>query len=536
MTMRTSPKKQRPGFRLLVAGMTPVVVAAALAAVLAEDRADPAVVATGTGEVRGVVDEEVLQFNGIPYAAPPVGDLRWELPRPPADWSGVRDATEPGAPCVQPDVTTGERLEGSTEDCLYLNLTVPRSADGPVPVMVWFHGGAFSSGSGAEYDPRRLAVQGDVAVVTVNSRLGVLGYFGHPSLDDSGTYGLADQQAALRWINENAAAFGGDPERVTLFGNSSGGANICGHLASPGSADLFDRAIIQSGSCRQHWPADLMFPGGPALSYWSDLDTTSEAGTQAATVLGCEGDDPIGCLRQKSSEDLLALNGSFLTMTYGSPLLPEDPVEAIAAGRFNEVPVLQGNTRDEHRYFARIFEIDPNAGTDAYRDLLEQAFPGRAEAIMDEYPMETAESDEYRAELAFAAVGTDSAWICPTLELTEELSARVPTYSYEFADPDPPADDAVFPTDYPTGSPHGSEVLYLLDLGFEPEWTQAQRELSNRMIDYWTTFATTGRPAPPDSWPTFTETDQTTLQLRPHGDRPIQTENDHHCGFWSETD
>lgn len=535
--MRTSPKQQRPGRRLLVAGMIPVVAAGALTtAALMDDEADPAVVTTGNGEVRGVVDEEVRQFDGIPYAAPPVGDLRWELPQPPADWSGVRDATEPGAPCVQPDITTGERLEGSSEDCLYLNVTVPRSADGPVPVMLWFHGGAFSSGAGADYDTHRLAVQGDVAVVTVNSRLGVIGYFGHPSLADSGTYGLADQQAALRWIDENAAAFGGDPGRVTLFGNSSGGANVCGHLASPESAGLFDQAIIQSGSCRQHWPADLMFPGGEALSYWSDLDAAAEAGTQAATALGCEGDDPIGCLRRQAPEDLLALNGRFLTMTYGTPLLPEDPVEAIAAGRFNEVPVLQGNTRDEHRYFARIFEIDPNAGTDMYRDLLEQVFPGRAEAIMDEYPMGTAESEQYHAELAFAAVGTDSAWICPTLQATEELSARTPTYSYEFADPEAPVDETFFPAGFPAGSPHGSEVAYLLDLGFQPEWSQAQRELSNRMIDYWATFATTGRPAPPDSWPAFTETGPTTLQLRPEGDQPIRTANDHHCGFWSEPD
>jgi para-nitrobenzyl esterase len=397
--------------------------------------------------------------------------------------------------------------------------------------MVWFHGGAFSSGAGRSRRPRRLAVEGEVAVVTVNSRLGVLGYFGHPGLPDSGTYGLADQQAALRWIEENAAAFGGDPVRVTLFGNSSGGANICGHLASPESKGLFAGAIIQSGSCRQHWPADLMFPGGGPLSYWSDLDTAAEAGSEAATALGCEGDDPIGCLRARSPDDLLALNGSFLTMTYGTPLLPEDPVEAIAAGRFNQVPVLQGNTREEHRYFARIFEIDPNAGADTYRDLLEQAFPGRSEAIMDEYPI--AES-EYGAELAFAAVGTDSAWICPTLQVTEELSVRVPTYSYEFADPDAPVDEAFFPSGFPHGSPHGSEVPYLLDLGFEPEWTQAQRELSDRMIEYWTAFATTGSPAPPEAWPAFSEADQVTLQLSPEGDRPIDTATDHRCGFWSE--
>jgi para-nitrobenzyl esterase len=532
MTMRTSPKQQRPGRRLLVAGMIPVVAAAAVttAVLMDDDEADPAVVVTGNGEVRGVVDEEVRRFDGIPYAAPPVGDLRWELPEPPADWSGVRDATEPGAPCVQPDMTTGARLEGSSEDCLYLNVTVPRSADGPVPVMVWFHGGAFSSGAGADYDPRRLAVEGEVAVVTVNSRLGVLGYFGHPGLADSGTYGLADQQAALRWIEENAAAFGGDPERVTLFGNSSGGANICGHLASPESKGLFDGAIIQSGSCRQHWPADLMFPGGGPLSYWSDLGTAADAGSEAASALGCEGDDPIGCLREQSPDDLLALNGSFLTMAYGTPLLPEDPVEAIAAGRFNQVPVLQGNTREEHRYFARIFEIDPNAGADAYRALLEQAFPGQSEAIMEEYPIA---DSEYGAELAFAAVGTDSAWICPTLQVTEELSARVPTYSYEFADPDAPVDEAFFPSGFPHGSPHGSEVPYLLDLGFEPEWTQAQRELSDRMIEYWTAFATTGSPAPPEAWPASTEADPVTLQLSPEGDRPIDTANDHRCGFWS---
>jgi len=270
-----------------------------------------------------------------------------------------------------------------------------------LPVMVWFHGGAFSSGDGGQYDPRRLVTVGKVAVVTVNSRLGVFGYFGHPGLADSGTYGLADQQAALRWVRANAAAFGGDPRRVTVFGNSSGGANVCAHLASPASAGLFHRAIIQSGSCRQHWPANVMVPGSEPLSYWTPVVSVQRAGSVAAARLGCAGRDQLECLRATRPDRLVAVTGNFLTMAYGTPLIPQDPREMVRRGQFNRVPVVLGNTRDEHRFFGRLFDIDESQGAAQYQQLLRASFPEHAAEIAERYPLR---AGPHAVELAWAAV------------------------------------------------------------------------------------------------------------------------------------
>ncbi len=180
-----------------------------------------AIVRTDSGPVNGTATDEYRAFQGIPYAAPPVGELRWQAPQPPKRWSAPRDATEPGSRC--PQLATAEfGYPGSVdEDCLYLDVITPRSArsDRLKPVMVWVHGGGLIAGAGSDYDARRLAVGGDVVVVTVNYRLGLLGFLGHPGLENSGNFGLQDQQAALRWVRRNAAAFGGDPDNVTLRGN-----------------------------------------------------------------------------------------------------------------------------------------------------------------------------------------------------------------------------------------------------------------------------------------------------------------------------
>jgi len=227
-----------------------------------------AIVRTDFGPVRGTVTSEYRTFQGIPYAAPPVGELRWRPPQPPERWSTPRDATTPGSRC--PQLASAELgFPGSVdEDCLYLNVITPRSArPGQLrPVMVWVHGGAFLWGAGSDYDARRLAVGGDVVVVTVNYRLGLLGFLGHPSLEGSGNFGLQDQQAALRWVRRNAAAFGGDPGNITVFGESAGALSVCAQLASPASGGLFHRAVMQSGPCMMDWPDNALIPGVPAGS------------------------------------------------------------------------------------------------------------------------------------------------------------------------------------------------------------------------------------------------------------------------------
>ncbi|MCF8588860.1 carboxylesterase/lipase family protein [Gordonia liuliyuniae] len=488
---------------------------------------DPAVISTGDGALRGSLNGSTRQFRGVPYAAPPVGDRRWERPSPPEKWDKVRDATKAGRRCIQPD-DDNERDPRSSEDCLYLDVTAPRSVPVPVPVMVWFHGGAFSSGAGSDYDPRRLVNQGRVVVVTVNSRLGVLGYFGGRGLQDSGTYGLADQQASLSWVKTNSAAFGGDPDRVTIFGNSSGGANVCAHMASPASQGLYSRAIIQSGSCLQEWREGVMYPDAEPLSYWTSRQQIAKSGRTAASALGCDTAQPLACLRRVPASKLLSINGHFLAMAYGTPLLPHDPRQLLREGKLHQVPVLQGNTRDEHRLFARFFDIVPTSGAGTYRSLLTKVFPNREAQLQRLYPRPTG---RYSTERAWAAIGTDSSWVCPTLRATRQLSNHASVYSYEFADPHPPADPA-FPSGFPTGAPHGSEVPYLFDLEPRPHQTRNQRALSDRIIKYWTTFAAYGSPTKANGWPKADSSKPKTLQLRPAGDRVIRADRTHHCWFW----
>ena len=211
------------------------------------------VVRTDAGLVRGQAAATSQVFNGIPYAAPPVGALRWKAPQPVQPWSGVKDATKLSSAC--PQQANAEAPSGSTnEDCLYLNVTTPKQQSAkPRAVVVWIPGGGFFSGTGNSYEASKMAARGDVVVVTVNYRLGIFGFFGYPGLPASGTYGIQDQQAALRWVQRNARAFGGDPRNVTVAGESAGGMSVCAQLTSPTSTGLFSKAVMQSGSCAFNW-------------------------------------------------------------------------------------------------------------------------------------------------------------------------------------------------------------------------------------------------------------------------------------------
>lgn len=216
-----------------------------------------------SGRVRGLTYEKYRLFQGIPYAAPPVGERRWCSPQPVDPWPQVRDATEPGSPCPQLPQDFAD-IASLDEDCLFLNVTAPRTG-GSKPVMVWLHGGGGANGEGAIFDAHRLAVAEDVVVVTPNSRLGIFGNFGYPSLAGGGGFGIEDQQAVLRWVQRNIDAFGGDPGNVTLFGESYGGLNVSAHLVAPGSAGLFHRAIVQSGFALLRSPAGAWAPGSPEM-------------------------------------------------------------------------------------------------------------------------------------------------------------------------------------------------------------------------------------------------------------------------------
>ncbi|MEU7744020.1 carboxylesterase family protein [Nonomuraea sp. NPDC049158] len=481
-----------------------------------------AVVRTDAGAVRGVATEDHRTFQGIPFAAPPVGAARWQPPRPVEPWPDVRDATRPGPRCAQnADPITGLPASDS-EDCLYLNVTTPRRSPTLRPVMVWVHGGGFTGGAGGEYDERRLAVRGDVVVVTVNYRLGAFGFFGYPGLADSGTYGLMDQQAALRWVRRNAAAFGGDPGRVTLFGESAGGDSMCAQLASPAAAGLFQRMVIQSGSCTELNVPDVIFPGvGAEYDTWKPRATLEAVGSRVATGLGCA--DPataLECLRRLPVSALLAAQNPpvFWSPAYGTPLLPVHPARALRDGRFNRVPVLAGTTRDEGSFFAATF---PPLEENDYRGLLNAAFGDKADLVAERYPVGASPRQ------AWGSVITDRGYACPNRRNDRELARWVPVYGYEFADREAPLPfELPQPPDFPLGAFHASELAYLHDLTGKVTLRPDQRRLSDTMIRYWTRFAAEGRPAA--SWPSV----PLVQSLEPGGVRPADLNARHNCDFW----
>ena len=497
------------------------------------------VVRTGTGWVRGVDHVDYREFLGIPYAAPPERALRWQLPQPPASWRGVRDASRPGARCAQ-DASIAGTSASDAEDCLYLNITVPNSTGsrGRKAVMVWLHGGGFVEGAGNEYDPRRLATQGDVVVVTLNYRLGIFGNFGLPGLAGSGAFGLADQQAALRWVQANVRAFGGDPGAVTVFGQSAGGQSVCAHLASPTAARLFQRAIIQSAFCTTNIPANLLAPGVPTISPWEEPRSLAERGLRSAAELGCaEPATAVACLRRLSPERLMSAFGQFAGLAYGSSVLPDDPFRVLREGRFHGVPVLSGATRDETTYVQALNDLGGQPLTaQRYRQYVHEAFGADAARVLAVYPAGQHEPPSR----TWARVTTESSFACPTLERNRLLARHVPTYGYEFADRSaPPTLPAV---GYPYGAYHSADAFYLFDLRAgqtSPELSPAQRRLADTMIEYWTSFARTGTPGggTRPEWRRLRPQDPVpyTLSLAPGsgGIRPVDLAQEHRCRFWS---
>ena len=492
-----------------------------------------ATVQTDTGTVRGIVHPDRRVFQGIPYAAPPVGDLRWAPPQPARPWAGERDATKPGSPAPQLKNAIAD-LAGTNEDCLFLNVTTPATAspEHRKPVMVWIHGDG-AIGSGDQFDPTRLAVDGDVVVITFNFRLGVFGAFGYPGLRDSGTIGLQDQRAVLRWVQRNAAAFGGDPGNVTLFGVSYGATATSAHLMSKESRGLFHKVIMQSGFTLMDMPAGVVYPGIPALP-WYGWTTTSAAEAQGAALaeqLGCKD---LASLRAIPVDELLAVPqvmNIFQPYALGNDQLPADPAEALEAGEFADVPVLSGTTRDEHTTFVAFFRElagSPVTATN-YPELLRTAFGDEAARIGAEYPLQ----DYPTPALAWASVVTDRMWARAQLRQNQLLSAKNPLWFYEFADRGAPL-DIPFPPGFRPGAWHAGDVQYVFRTD-ENAMTEAQVALSDTMIRYWATFARHGDPngAGLPEWPRFTTPD-TVLSLAPDAIRPVDYAQEHRLAFWTQ--
>lgn len=495
--------------------------------------ADDAVVRTTEGPLQGRAADDHVVFQGVPYARPPVGELRWRAPRAPQPWSGVREAVRPGPMCPQtyayppgsPPTFTG------AEDCLTLDVHVPRDATAPLPVMVFLHGGGFTGGGGASYDPRRVSRQG-VIVVTLNYRLGALGFLAHPALSDpsAGNFGIADQQMALQWVRRNIAAFGGDAGNVTLWGESAGAYSVCAQLASPPARGLFDKAITQSAPC-----ANEFVPRAEA----------EKRARQAAADLGCTGRAPravVQCLRAVPAERLAALYADRADANHrhladlpwlpvaGTATVPRQPLDAIRTGTGNPVPMITGDNRDEMRslILARLGDGLGPVTPQQYPQLIGEFYGADADAVLAEYPHTRYESPS----VALATVLTDEGRMlgrCRQVVFDQAVSLWAPVYAYEFAEPTGKVVDG-----FPEGARHGAEVPYFFD-SYYRERTPKPREqarLAETMIGHWTAFARTGdpgggwRPSRPGQALSFATT----------GIGPVDVAATHRCAFWERRD
>ncbi|WP_164473536.1 carboxylesterase/lipase family protein [Deinococcus psychrotolerans] len=518
------------------------LVLSALASFSMAHAQQPVTVQTQQGAVVGQ-QAEVRIFLGIPYAAPPIGDLRWKPPQPAAAWNTPRDATKFGSQCPQavlalfllPGETPGT-VKGQ-EDCLSLNVYTPNGAapDSKLPVMVWIHGGAFTAGSSSGYDGSVLAEKNNIVVVTINYRLGALGWLSLPALGaeagdgQSGNYGLLDQQAALKWVQSNIAAFGGDPAKVTIAGESAGGMSNCAHLASPTSAGLFRGVIIQSGLCTS--------PGNSVT-----LADAQGRNQKYAANLGCKAAD-LACLRAAPVEKLLNTKVPGLrpapnlvwSPVYASAVLPLTLRAAFETGQFNRVPVMNGTNHDEGRLFVSVASPDgkPISPVVYWGGTGLTVGAANTVKVLRQYP--------YRSfgtpALAFATMFTDAVFSCPALRVDAALSKYVPVYAFEFNDPNA-VTIVKTPVDLPSlGAHHSSSLAYAFQskvdgLANSADFTPAQRQLSDAFSAAWVAFIKTGEPAS-TNWKAFDPAQNNVQVFRPDGVQPsLLFSNDHRCNFW----
>jgi para-nitrobenzyl esterase len=513
--------------------ITCIIVVAALVAsapIAASAAPTSPVVGTDNGPIRGTTIAQMQAFLGIPYAAAPIGDLRWRPPQAHPGWQGVLDASEFGPHCPQAASPYG--IASTTEDCLYLNVFTPEKTNPGrphlLPVMLWIHGGGLVAGESDDYDPTPLVAKG-VVVVTINYRLGELGFLAHPALSAesttgaSGNYGLMDQQAAMRWVQRNIRAFGGDADNVTIFGQSAGGLSVHAELASPLAAGLFHKAIVESGAYSLIQPS---------------LASAEALGTAFAAAAGCP-DQKAACLRALSVSAILATHtGSTIVPNLDGSVLPQTVVSAFSTGQFNRVPVIEGSTHDEWRLFVAQTELATGTPLTAAgyipAIMATLGVPAAvASVIAGAYPLAAYPSPS----VALGAVGTDAIFSCNARLSAGLLSHFVPTYQYEFNDPAAPM---LFfpPVSFPTGAYHASELDYIFDLNetpiANPGLTPAQQDLSDAMIGYWTQFARSGDPnsAGAPAWPPYGASDQ--FQSL-HPSTPVTGSGfaiDHKCAFW----
>jgi para-nitrobenzyl esterase len=463
-------------------------------------------VRTANGVVVGTsVPSGVSEFRGIPFAAPPIRELRWRPPQPPPRWTGERHADRFADQCMQARVFSDMvfRNSGTSEDCLYLNVwSPPQAAPSNLPVLVYFYGGGFVAGDGSEprYDGESLARRG-IVVVTASYRLGIFGFFAHPELAGesphhaSGNYGFLDQVAALQWVHDNIAAFGGDPARVTIAGESAGSMSVSALMASPLARGLFARAIGESGSVLSQ-------------SFAAASAASAEAqGTRFAASVGAHS---LNGLRELSAMELLAAASKAGVPRFGPTVdgwfLPESPFAIYAAGRQTHVPLLAGWNSEESSAEAMLRD-DPTPENAA--EALRKIFGASAAEAARLYPASTAEQAlESMTNLASDRFIAFSTW--KWLEEHAKTSGK-PVYRYFYTHPRPAVIQAgeagpSSPAQAPRGAAHSAEIEYALgNLGTNTvyTWTVDDRRVSETMESYFENFIKTGDPNRPGlpPWP-----------------------------------
>jgi para-nitrobenzyl esterase len=473
------------------------------------------VVTTRSGPVSAAAAEPgaaTCSYLGIPYAAPPIGPLRWKPPQAAASWSAPRPSAI-GLACAQSKDFPPFSVNPSGEDCLYLNVWTPNPLPQRAPVMVFVHGGAFGWGAGGIplYDGASLAASTGAIVVTINYRLGPFGFLSLPALrvedaahPSAGNYGIEDQIAAFAWVRAGIDAFGGDPQRVTIFGQSAGASSMLMHLVSPKSKGLFDHVIVESA---------------PASSFLGISSSTADAGGAAfAKALGCEtAGTQLACLRAKPVADVLEAVPSKVTLkfdtvgeaqrvwwvpVYDGFVLPDDPRKLIAAGSYQKVPTIVGNTKNEATILLASGAPTDDAG---YQKMLEGLFPGHGAAIAQHYPIASF-GGSYRTASAEAV--TDGMFVCAARGVVRALaSSSTPVYRYELAH----AIDFVIPN---LGAFHGSEIPFVFGskIGAN-DLDESEQVLSKSIVGYWGAFASAGDPngAGRLAWPTYGKGEQEML-------------------------
>jgi len=444
------------------------------------------------GILEGVVspDGKVRTFKGIPFAAAPVGPLRWKPPQPVTPWTGVRKAVEFAPRCMQTRVYADMvfRDLGPSEDCLYLNLWIPEVHEkSPLPVMVWIYGGGFVAGAASEprQDGGNLCKKG-VLVVTMNYRLGIFGFFSHPELaresgrDTTGNYGLQDQLAALKWVKENIAVFGGDPDNVTIFGESAGSSSVSALMASPLAKGLFRHAIGESGAII-----------GNSLREKSRAESEKVDVEFAKSYLGT---DSLAALRALPAGEILQAASKEGAPSFGPNIdgyfLPESVEAVFAAGKQSRVPLLAGWNLDEGNFRGIFGEKEPSTRNFAMK--IRSLYGANAKTILKLYPASTAaEAKRSAQDLAGDRFIAFATWKCLELHLT---TGKSPVFRYRFDQTLPlPADHAS--SDEPT-APHAGEIEFVFQMLSSKDlpWRPEDHKVSDLMSSYWTNFAKTGDP------------------------------------------